>query len=111
MSSVCFRHLLARIHGARRPFDRGQQPPECSATNRANVGALRHPKSSRPARLPASLGPRGVGVGGGVDRTVSGAGETSCLTLVWPVLDLDISHATDGIKLSQLERQQLKRTR
>jgi putative transposase len=38
-------------------------------------------------------------------------GETSCLTLVWAVLDLYISHATNGIKFTQLERQALKRTR
>jgi transposase-like protein len=38
-------------------------------------------------------------------------GETSCLTLVWAVLDLYITHATNGIKFTQLERQQLKRMR
>jgi putative transposase len=38
-------------------------------------------------------------------------GETSCLTLVWAVLDLYITHATNGIKFTQLERQHLKRTR
>jgi putative transposase len=38
-------------------------------------------------------------------------GETSCLTLVWAVLDLYISHATNGIKFTQLERQHLKRLR
>src|SRR5881397_1054984 len=38
-------------------------------------------------------------------------GETSCLTLVWAVLDLYITHATNGIKFTQLERQSLKRTR
>src|SRR3954466_1297077 len=38
-------------------------------------------------------------------------GETSCLTLVWAVLDLYISHATNGIKFTQLERQSLKRMR
>jgi putative transposase len=38
-------------------------------------------------------------------------GETSCLTLVWAVLDLYITHATNGIKFTQLERHQLKRTR
>jgi transposase-like protein len=38
-------------------------------------------------------------------------GETSCLTLVWAVLDLYISHATNGIKFTQLERQVLKRMR
>ena len=36
-------------------------------------------------------------------------GETSCLTLVWAVRDLYISHATNGIKFTQLERQHLKR--
>ena len=37
--------------------------------------------------------------------------ETSCLTLVWAVLDLYLTHATNGIKFTQLERQHLKRTR
>jgi putative transposase len=36
-------------------------------------------------------------------------GETSCLTLVWAVLDLYITHATNGIRFTQLERQHLKR--
>jgi hypothetical protein len=35
-------------------------------------------------------------------------GQTSCLTLVWAVLDLDITRATNGIKFTQLERQHLK---
>ena len=38
-------------------------------------------------------------------------GETSCLALVWAVLDLYITHATNGIKFTQLERQSLKRMR
>src|SRR5207249_10469075 len=38
-------------------------------------------------------------------------GETSCLTLVWAVLDLYVTHATNGIKFTQLERQRLKRIR
>ena len=38
-------------------------------------------------------------------------GETSCLTLVWAVLDLHITHATNGIKFTQLERQTLNRMR
>jgi hypothetical protein len=38
-------------------------------------------------------------------------GETSCLTLVWAVLDLYISHATNGINFTQLERQRLNRMR
>jgi putative transposase len=38
-------------------------------------------------------------------------GETSCLTVVWAVLDFYITHATNGIKFTQLERQRLKRLR
>jgi putative transposase len=38
-------------------------------------------------------------------------GETSCLTLVWSVLDLYLTHATNGIKFTQLEHQRLKRMR
>src|SRR3954454_5935543 len=38
-------------------------------------------------------------------------GETSCLTLVWAVLDLYITHATNGVRFSQLERQHLRRLR
>jgi transposase-like protein len=38
-------------------------------------------------------------------------GETSCLTLVWAVLDLYITHATNGINFTQLERQRLKQMR
>ena len=38
-------------------------------------------------------------------------GETSCLTLVWAVLDLYITHATNGIKFTQLDRQRLNRIR
>ena len=38
-------------------------------------------------------------------------GETSCLTLVWAVLDLFITHATNGINFTQLDRQHLNRIR
>jgi putative transposase len=38
-------------------------------------------------------------------------GETSCLTLVWAVLDLYITHAKNGIRFSQLEHQRLRRMR
>ena len=34
-------------------------------------------------------------------------GETSCLSLVWAVLDLVITHATNGITFTQLDRQRL----
>ena len=38
-------------------------------------------------------------------------GETSCFTLVWAVLDLLITHQTNGIRFNQLDRQRLKRAR
>jgi transposase-like protein len=38
-------------------------------------------------------------------------GETSCLALVWSVLDLYITHATNGINFTQLERQRFKQIR
>jgi putative transposase len=38
-------------------------------------------------------------------------GEESCLSLVWAVLDLPITHQTNGIPFNQLERQRLKRLR
>ena len=38
-------------------------------------------------------------------------GETSCLTLVWAVLDLYITNATNGIRFTELERQRLKQLR
>ncbi len=38
-------------------------------------------------------------------------GEDSCLTLVWAVLDLLITHETNGTRFTQLDRQHLNRTR
>jgi putative transposase len=38
-------------------------------------------------------------------------GETSCLTLVWAVLDLYITHQTNGIRFTELDRQRLNRIR
>jgi transposase-like protein len=38
-------------------------------------------------------------------------GETSCLTLVWAVLDLLITHQTNGIRFNQLDHQCLQRAR
>jgi putative transposase len=38
-------------------------------------------------------------------------GETSCLTLVWAVLDLYLTHAKNGVRFSQLERQAIARMR
>ncbi|MHB1571154.1 MAG: IS256 family transposase [Solirubrobacteraceae bacterium] len=38
-------------------------------------------------------------------------GEDSCLTLVWAVLDLLITHETNGIRFTQLDRQHLNHVR
>jgi putative transposase len=38
-------------------------------------------------------------------------GENSCLTLVWAVLDLLITHETNGIRFTELDRQRLNRIR
>ena len=38
-------------------------------------------------------------------------GEDSCLTLVWAVLDLLITHETNGIRFTALDRQRLNHTR
>jgi transposase-like protein len=38
-------------------------------------------------------------------------GETSCLTLVWAVLDLYLTHAKNGVRFNQLDRQRLKKIR
>ena len=38
-------------------------------------------------------------------------GEDSCLTLVWAVLDLLITHETNGIRSTELDRQRLNRLR
>ena len=38
-------------------------------------------------------------------------GETSCLTLVWAVLDIYLTHAKNGVRFNQLERQRLLRVR
>jgi hypothetical protein len=38
-------------------------------------------------------------------------GETSCLTLVRAVLDLYITHANNGVRFNQLDRQRLRRMR
>ena len=38
-------------------------------------------------------------------------GEESCLTLVWAVLDLLITHETNGIRFTELDRQRLNRAK
>jgi hypothetical protein len=37
-------------------------------------------------------------------------GEDSCLTLVWAVLDLLITHEANGIRFTELDRQHINRT-
>ena len=37
------------------------------------------------------------------------AGEESCLSLVWAVLDLQINNSCDGVKLSDIDRHRLYR--
>jgi hypothetical protein len=38
-------------------------------------------------------------------------GETNCLTLVWAVLDLLITHEPHGVRGTELDRQSLDRVR
>jgi transposase-like protein len=38
-------------------------------------------------------------------------GESSCLTLVWAVHDIYLTHAKNGVRFNQLERQRLRRMR
>jgi putative transposase len=38
-------------------------------------------------------------------------GEDSCLTLVWAILNLLITHETNGIRFTELDRQRLNRVR
>jgi non-homologous end joining protein Ku len=53
-----------------------------------------------------------VRIGGArLERVRRLPGEESCLSLVWAVLDLRITHETNGIRFNQLDRQRLKRTR
>jgi hypothetical protein len=44
-------------------------------------------------------------------RPTLAASRRRCLTLVWAVLDLLITHETNGIRFNQLDRQRLKRAR
>jgi putative transposase len=78
----------------------------------ALVVHLRYPTRHRRRRRSTNLLERSLGE---VKRRtkVMGRfpGEQSCLTLVWAVLDLLITHETNGIRFNQLDRQRLKRIR
>src|SRR3954466_11100392 len=78
----------------------------------AVVGQLRYPPRPRRRWRSTNLLERSLGEVKRRTKVIGRfPGETSCLTLVWAVLDLYISHATNGIKFTQLERQHLKRMR
>jgi putative transposase len=78
----------------------------------ALVVHLRYPTRHRPRWRSTNLLERSLGEVKRRTKVIGRfPGETSCLTLVWAVLDLYITHATNGIKFTQLERQHLKRMR
>jgi hypothetical protein len=85
----------------RRVSTRRPRSPPAGAQHGLRVGAAASSRSARPcgSRLSSEV------------ITRHPPGETSCLTLVWAVLDLYLTHATNGIKATQLERQRLKRIR
>jgi transposase-like protein len=78
----------------------------------ALVMHLRYPTRHRPRWRSTNLLERSLGEVKRRTKVIGRfPGETSCLTLAWAVLDLCITHATNGIKFTQLERQHLKRIR
>ena len=78
----------------------------------ALVGHLRYPTRHRRRWRSTNLLERSLGEVKRRTKVIGRfPGETSCLTLVWAVLDLYISHATNGIKFTQLEHQRFKRIR
>ena len=91
----------------------GHPPARCLADDLdALVVHLRYPTRHRRRWRSTNLLERSLGEVKRRTKVIGRfPGETSCLTLVWAVLDLYISHATNGIKFTQLERQHLKRTR
>jgi hypothetical protein len=76
---------------------------------------VRHLKSSSPSTNGVTPRPSNSG-GGSVNDTnappgTGGLAETYAVTLVWAVLDLLITHRTNGIHCTALDRQGLKRAR
>ncbi len=64
------------------------------------------------ARCPAKTSLHIVAIGAYGPKVIGRfPGETSCLTLVWAVLDLYITHATNGVRFTQPERQRLRHMR
>lgn len=78
----------------------------------ALVAHLRYPTRHRRRRRSTNLLERSLGEVKRRTKVIGRfPGETSCLTLVWAVLDLYIAHATNAIKFTELERQRLKSIR
>jgi transposase-like protein len=76
----------------------------------ALVVHLRYPPRHRRRWRSTNLLERSLGE---VKRRTKGRcpGEDSCLTLVWAVLDLLITHETNGVRFTELDRQRLNRAR
>jgi transposase-like protein len=78
----------------------------------ALVVHLRYPTRHRRRRRSPNLFERSLAE---VKRRTKGdrrfPGDTSCLTLVWAVFDLYTTHAKNGVRFNQLERQRLRRIR
>ena len=84
-------------------------PPQTPPAARAVPGTRRH---LRPFIPVTNLLERSLGEVKRRTKVIGRfPGEPSCLTLVWAVLDLYITNATNGIRFNQLERQRHKRLR
>ena len=122
------RGSLQLLERAERGYKRqGRQAPPPGRDQRPRARRLRVGRSlsgrgrRRPRRAPAlpAQTPRAVAVNespraiarGGRRTKVMGRfpGETSCLSLVWAVLDLFFSHASNGATFTDLDRQHLYR--
>ena len=74
----------------------------------ALVVHLRYPLRHRRRRRSTNLLERSLGEVKRRTKVIGRfPGEESCLTLVWAVLDLYITHETNGIRFTQLDRQRL----
>ena len=85
-------------------------PPNAPPTISTRSSCLRYPESHRRRWRSTNLLERSLA---GVKRRTKVIGrfpgETSCLTLVSAVLAFCITHAKNGARFSQLERQRLRR--
>jgi putative transposase len=76
----------------------------------ALVVDLRHPTTRRPRWRSTNLLERSLAEVKRRTKVIGRfPGHTGCLTLVWAVLDLYITHAENGVRFSQLERQRPRR--